>query len=414
MSKYVYPDAIITTAGHVDHGKTTLVHALSGVWVARYSEEIKRAMTVKLGYITIGLYECPSMEGEFRIISDGLLKDGKCPNGDEPILRRKVSILDVPGHEVLISTMISGVSYVDAALLVIDASMPVPQPQTEEHFMALGIVGVKKLIVVQNKLDLVTKEQALENYKQIKNFLRGTWAEGSPIIPVSSLHRVNIEAVSTLINELVKPREVAGGDFRMLVLRSFNVNRPGTPPDKLVGGVLGGTVIRGSAKVGDEIEIRPGLKLGNKYEPIITKIVSIAIGDERVEEARPGGLVGIGTELDPALTKADSLVGSVVGKPGTLPPVWSDLSLEFHRIERPRDEALREVSFKPKDVVMVHVGSAAVMGIVKGFHGNTLDVTLRKAVSADEGSKVVITKQINNRWRIIGYGILKGGNVVLE
>jgi translation initiation factor 2 subunit 3 len=200
----------------------------------------------------------------------------------------------------------------------------------------------------------------------------------------------------------------------MLVLRSFNVNRPGTPPDKLVGGVLGGTVIRGSAKVGDEIEIRPGLKLGNKYEPIITKIVSIAIGDERVEEARPGGLVGIGTELDPALTKADSLVGSVVGKPGTLPPVWSDLSLEFHRIERPRDEALREVSFKPKDVVMVHVGSAAVMGIVKGFHGNTLDITLRKAVSADEGSKVVITKQINNRWRIIGYGILKGGNVVLE
>jgi translation initiation factor 2 subunit 3 len=225
---------------------------------------------------------------------------------------------------------------------------------------------------------------------------------------------VNIEAVSTLVDRLAKPREVSSGDFRMLVLRSFNVNKPGTAPDKLVGGVLGGTVIRGMAKVGDEIEIRPGLKLGNKYVPITTKIVSIAIGNERVDEARPGGLVGIGTELDPALTKADSLVGSVIGKPGTLPPVWNDLSLEFHRIEKPGDEALKELSFKPKDVVMVHVGSAAVMGIVKGFHGGRLDVMLRKAVSAEEDSKVVITKQVNNRWRIVGYGILKDGNVVLD
>ncbi|MGC8607697.1 MAG: translation initiation factor IF-2 subunit gamma [Vulcanisaeta sp.] len=414
MSKYIYPDAIIATAGHVDHGKTTLVHALSGVWVARYSEEIKRAMTVKLGYITIGLYECPSMEGEFRIISDGLLKDGKCPNGDEPALKRKVSILDVPGHEVLISTMISGISYIDAALLVIDASMPVPQPQTEEHFTALTIMGLNKLIVVQNKLDLVNKEQALENYKQIKQFLGNTWAKNSPVIPISSLHKVNIEVISTLIDKLVPPREASGGDFRMFVLRSFNVNKPGTSPDKLVGGVLGGTVIKGSAKVNDEIEIRPGLKLGNKYEPIITRIVSIAIGNERIEEARPGGLVGIGTELDPALTKADSLVGSVVGKPGTLPPVWSELTLEFHRIEKPGDQALRDVTFKPRDIVMVHVGSAAVMGIVKGFHGGKLDITLRKAVSTEQNSKVVITKQVNNRWRIVGYGILKDGNAVLE
>lgn len=318
MSKYIYPNAIIATAGHVDHGKTTLVHALSGVWVARYSEEIKRAMTVKLGYITIGLYECSSMDGEFRMISDGLLKDGKCPpNGDEPVLKRKVSILDVPGHEVLISTMISGISYIDAALLVIDASMPVPpQPQTEEHFTALTIMGLNKLIVVQNKLDLVNKEQALENYRQIKQFLGNTWARNSPIIPVSSLHKVNIEAISSLIDRLVPPRETSGGDFRMLVLRSFNVNKPGTPPpDKLVGGVLGGTVIKGSAKVNDEIEIRPGLKLGNKYEPIITKIVSIAIGNEYIEEARPGGLVGIGTELDPALTKADSLVAVLLVNP---------------------------------------------------------------------------------------------------
>ncbi len=412
-SQYVYPDAIVTTAGHVDHGKTTLVQALSGVWVARYSEEIKRAMTIKLGYITIGLYECPSME-EFNIISDGLLKDGKCPTGEEPRLKRRISILDVPGHEVLISTMISGISYVDGAIMVIDASMPVPQPQTEEHFVALSIIGVKRMLVVQNKIDLVTKEQALENYRQIKDFLKGTWAEGSPIIPTSSLHKVNIDVVATLLDRLIPPKEYVGGDFRMIVLRSFNVNKPGTPPDRLVGGVLGGTVLKGSAKVGDEIEIRPGLKLKDKYEPLITKIVSIAIGNEFVEEARPGGLVGISTELDPALTKADALVGSVVGKPGTLPPVWSELVLEFHKIERLKDVSLRDVTFKPKDVIVVHIGSAAVMGVVKSVRGDMIEVVLRKAVCADPESKAVITKQIGTRWRIVGYGILKDGKVVLE
>jgi len=411
---YTYPDAIITTAGHVDHGKTTLVHALSGTWVARYSEEIKRAMTIKLGYTTISIYECPSIDDEFRFLSDGLLKNGKCPNGDEPVFKRRISILDVPGHEVLISTMISGIAFVDTAILVIDASMPVPQPQTEEHFIALTIMGLKRLLVVQNKIDLVPREKAIENYNQIRGFLRGTWAEDSPIVPVSSLHGINIDAVSTLLNKIVPPKSVdSSSPFRMLVLRSFNVNKPGTPPEKLVGGVLGGTVVRGSARVGDEIEIRPGLKLGDKYEPIFTRIISIAIGNDYVEEARPGGLLGLGTELDPALTKADSLVGNVVGKPGTLPPVWVELELEFHRIER-RNADPSSTQFKPKDVVMINVGSASVMGIVKEFRRDRLTVTLRRAVCSETNLKAVVTRQVGSRWRIVGYGVLKGGKSVLE
>ena len=413
--KTPYPDIIICTAGHVDHGKTTLVHALSGVWVARHSEELKRAMTIKLGYITLNIYECPSMDGEFRYVSDGLLDSGKCPTGDEPIFKRRISILDVPGHEVLISTMISGVSFVDAALMVIDASMPCPQPQTEEHFIALSIMGVKKMIVVQNKIDLVPKEKALENYKQIKNFLRGTWAEDSPIIPVSALHKVNIEAVVSLMYEYFPPRietEVSR-PARMHVLRSFNINRPGTTPDKLVGGILGGVVTQGEFKIGDEVEIRPGLKIRDKYIPITTEITSIAIGNEFVDTAKPGALVGIGTKLDPALTKADALVGSIVGKPGTLPPVWSEIEVEFHKIKTPTSREV-ETTFKPNDVVMINVGSSTTLGIVKSSKKDFLTLALRRAICADENSKIVITRQIGTRWRIIGYGILKGGKTVLE
>jgi len=413
--KTPYPDIIICTAGHVDHGKTTLVHALSGVWVARHSEELKRAMTIKLGYITLNIYECPSMDGEFRYISDGLLSNGKCPTGDEPIFKRRISILDVPGHEVLISTMISGVSFVDAAIMVIDASMPCPQPQTEEHFIALSIMGVKKMIVVQNKIDLVPKEKAIENYRQIKNFLKGTWAEDSPIIPVSALHKVNIEAVVSLMYEYFPPRietEVSR-PARMHVLRSFNINRPGTPPDKLAGGILGGVVTQGEFKIGDEIEIRPGLKIKDKYIPITTEITSIAIGNEFVDIAKPGALVGIGTKLDPALTKADALVGSIVGKPGTLPPVWSEIELEFHEIKALTSRGI-ETTFKPNDVVMINVGSSATLGIIKSSKKSILTLALRRAICADEDSKIVITRQIGTRWRIVGYGILKGGKTVLE
>ena len=410
--KFIYPDIILTTLGHVDHGKTTLVHALSGVWVAKHSEEIKRAMTIKLGYITIGIYECPG--SEYRFISDGLLQDGKCPDGSEPKLIRKISILDVPGHEVLISTMITGVSFVDGAIMIIDASMPCPQPQTEEHFLAATIMGIKKMIVIQNKIDLISKEKAVENYKQIKQFLKGTWAENSPIIPASALHKVNIDAVASLIHQYFPPKQEIeiSKPPRMYVLRSFNVNKPGTPPEKIQGGVIGGVLTQGEFKIGDEIEIRPGLKIGTKYIPIRTEIVSIAIGNEFIEYARPGALIGIGTKLDPALTKADALVGSVVGYPNELPPVWTELELEYNQISR--KDVSKEGMLKQGDLVTLNIGSSTILGVVKQVRKEYVTISLRKAVCTEEGFKAVITKQVGTRWRIVGYGIIKGGKTVLE
>ena len=410
--KFIYPDIILTTLGHVDHGKTTLVHALSGVWVAKHSEEIKRAMTIKLGYITIGIYECPG--SEYRFISDGLLQDGKCPDGSEPKLIRKISILDVPGHEVLISTMITGVSFVDGAIMIIDASMPCPQPQTEEHFLAATIMGIKKMIVIQNKIDLISKEKAVENYKQIKQFLKGTWAENSPIIPASALHKVNIDAVASLIHQYFPPKQEIeiSKPPRMYVLRSFNVNKPGTPPEKIQGGVIGGVLTQGELKIGDEIEIRPGLKIGTKYIPIRTEIVSIAIGNEFIEYARPGALIGIGTKLDPALTKADALVGSVVGYPNELPPVWTELELEYNQISR--KDVSKEGMLKQGDLVTLNIGSSTILGVVKQVRKEYVTISLRKAVCTEEGFKAVITKQVGTRWRIVGYGIIKGGKTVLE
>ncbi|WP_148682717.1 translation initiation factor IF-2 subunit gamma [Pyrobaculum ferrireducens] len=409
---FVYPDAIVSTAGHVDHGKTQTTYALSGVWVMRHSEEVKKAMTIKLGYTQVGIYDC----GEEYYYSDGILQEGKCPGGGEPKLIRRVSLLDVPGHEVLVATMVSGAAVVDGALLVVDASQPAPQPQTAEHFAVLDIIGVRHMVVAQNKIDLVTREKALENYEQIRNFLKGTWAEKAKVVPISALHRVNIDVLATYIAKSVPRREAElGKPARFSVLRSFNVNPPGTPPEKLRGGVLGGTLLQGVLRVGDEIELRPGLKVDKPkpgYQPIYTKVLSIEYSGYKVEEARPGGLVGIMTGLDPALTKADALAGAVVGKPGTLPPVWTAVEIDTKPIPRAVGEKVEPL--KQGEVVLVAVGPATVFGVVQSVKKDVVSVALKKAVCAEQGAKTVVIRQVKNRWIVTNYGVLKGGTAALE
>ena len=119
----------------------------------------------------------------------------------------------------------------------------------------------------------------------------------------------------------------------MNIARSFDINKPGTKPAKIQGGILGGTVSKGKIKIDDELEIRPGRATKKGLVPITTRVSSLHSGISR-ENITPGGLVAIGTNLDPAMTKSDSLIGNVVGKPGTLPPVWDKIKIEAHLLER--------------------------------------------------------------------------------
>ncbi len=397
------PEINIGVVGHVDHGKTTLVQALTGIWTARHSEELKRAMTIKLGYADGDIYECPDLPPPERFMTEP-----KCSN---PIYRRSVSYVDAPGHEVLMATMLSGAALMDGAILVIAANEPCPQPQTREHFAALEIIGVKNLVVVQNKVDVVTKEQALKNYEQIKKFLEGTWAENAPIIPVSALHKVNIDALVMAIEKyLPTPERDLSSDPVMFIVRSFEVNRPGTPPDKLVGGVVGGSLLKGTLKVGDEIEIKPGVRvIENKrevYKPLISEVVSIRFGNREFREAKPGGLVAIGTRLDPALTKADRLVGNVLGKAGTLPDPVNELTIEYKLMERVigTKELLKVRPLMRGERVMITAGSAITLGVVSKLGKDVMEVKLRRPVVVWRGMRVAISRQVLGRWRLVGWG----------
>jgi translation initiation factor 2 subunit 3 len=414
--KPLLPEVNIGVVGHVDHGKTTLVQALTGIWTARHSKEIERGMTIFLGYADGNLAFCNGFEPP-----EAYTTGTTCPDGSEAQILRRVSYVDAPGHEAYMTTMLSGAMIIDGAILVISATEPCPQPQTIEHLMALQILGVKHIIVVQNKIDAVSKERALKNYEEIKNFLKGTVAENAPIIPVSALHKTNIDVLVQAIYETIPvPERDLSKPPLMYVVRSFDINRPGTTYKNVQGGVLGGALLQGRLRLGEEITILPGIKVPKEtsrkvqeyeYVPLTTTIEEIRYGDVASEEARPGGLVAIRTGLDPSLTKADRLVGSIVTRPGEKLPVTMHLEISYHVFERVVGlKAQQEVKLqpiKPGEKIIVVVGPATRTATVKAVKKDVLEVELSEPVVAWKGTRVAIGRRVLARWRLAGWGLVE-------
>jgi translation initiation factor 2 subunit 3 len=402
------PQAVVNIGlvGHIDHGKTTLTEALSGVWTDTHSEEIKRGITIRLGYADASFYRCSECS-RYTV-------NEKCPYcGGQAEFLRRVSFVDAPGHEMLMATMISGAAIMDGAVLVVAANEPCPQPQTKEHVMALQIIGIKNLVVAQNKVELVSREKAVENYNQIKEFLSGTQFSEAPVIPISAIHKANIDKLIETIERVVPtPARDLTKPLKMHVARSFDVNRPGTVPEKLAGGVVGGSLLQGNLKVGDTVELRPGIGVTREgrtsWQHLTTKVASLQAMDSSLEETHPGGLIGVGTLLDPSLAKADTLVGSVLGKPGTLPPVTDSLEFEVKLMERVVGLP-KELEVKPLttgELLMVNVGAASRIGTITSARGDKAKVTLKTPVCAERGSRAAISRRVANRWRLIGFGTI--------
>jgi translation initiation factor 2 subunit 3 len=390
------PEVNIGMVGHVAHGKTTLTEALTGKLTLTHSEELKRGITIRLGYADATFYKCKN--GHY-ITSD------KCPICfTEAEILRTVSFIDAPGHETLMATVLTGASLMDGAILLIAANEKCPQPQTREHLAALEVVGIKNVIIVQNKIDLVSPEKAKENYKEIKNFVKGTSLENSPIIPVSSQQKVNIDfLIETIEKNIPTPVRDSKKEPKMLVVRSFDINKPGAAPKNLVGGIVGGALVSGKLKIGDEIEMSPGIYRGNKYVTLLTKVVGLQKAGMDMETAEPGGLLGVMTTLDPSLTKSDMLVGNVVGLVGKLPAPTYSLNFQIKIIQRA--VGLNEpVSVKVDDELMINVGTARSIGKVSMIKKDKIEMKLKIPVAVEKEERVAISKLIAGRWRLVGYG----------
>ncbi len=406
MTEQTQPEVNIGLVGHVDHGKTTLVQALSGDWTDQHSEEMKRGISIRLGYADATLRRCPDCaEPECYTVEE------TCPEHDvDTETLRTVSFVDAPGHETLMATMLSGASIMDGAVLVVSATEDVPQAQTEEHLMALDIIGIENIVIAQNKVDLVDDERARENYEQIREFVEGTVAEDAPIVPVSAQQEVNIDLmIQALETEIPTPERDESLPARMYTARSFDINRPGTTAADLLGGVIGGSLAQGTLEVDDEIELRPGREVeeggSSEYHSIETSVRSLQAGGQSQSEVGPGGLLGVGTGLDPSLTKGDALAGQVAGEPGTLPPTRNGFEMEVELLDRVVGEgAVEEIS--TGEPLMLTVGTATTVGAVTSARTGECEVNLKRPICAEEGAKIAINRRMGARWRLIGVGTL--------
>ena len=175
---------------------------------------------------------------------------------------------------------------------------------------------------------------------------------------------------------------------------------------------MGGSLLHGKLRIGEEIEVRPGIKASREgratWQHLGSRVVSLQAGGSPVEEAIPGGLIGVGTGLDPSLTKGDSLVGSVVGAPGNLPEVLEALELEVHLMERVVGLP-KELEVKPLttgETLMLNVGTAMTVGAITSARGDRASLALKLPVCAGRGARAALSRRVAGRWHLIGYGII--------
>eukprot|EP00954_Amorphochlora_amoebiformis_P005145 405136-Amorphochlora_amoeboformis.AAC.2 len=416
------------TIGHVAHGKSTVVRAISGLNTVRFKTELVRNITIKLGYANAKIYACEGKDcprpGGYYAFGSGKQDHGLTHQGFPLVLKRHVSFVDCPGHDILMATMLNGAAVMDAALLLVAGNEPCPQPQTSEHLAAVELMKLRNILILQNKIDLVKEKDAASQYEEIKDFVKGTVADGSPIIPISAQMKHNIDVV---LEYICKKIPVPVRDFtsppRLIVIRSFDVNKPGEEVDNLKGGVAGGSILRGVLKVGDEIEVRPGIitkdKAGKlKCIPIFSRVMGLYTEKNSLKFAVPGGLIGVGTKIDPTLTRADRLVGQVLGAVGTLPEIFTELEISYFLLRRllgvKSDERAKKKATKIKklskgEIVMLNIGSSSTGAHIHALKDDLAKVILTAPVCSQEGEKIAISRRVEKHWRLIGWGTIRRG-----
>ncbi|MFW5903077.1 MAG: translation initiation factor IF-2 subunit gamma [archaeon] len=388
----------IGLAGHVDHGKTSIVKGLSGKWTDTHSEELKRGITMKLGYADTTFYKCKDKEGNEKYT----VKPDECEG--EPEVVRKISFIDCPGHETLMTVTLSGANIMDGALLIIAANEECPQPQTKEHLAALDITDTKNIVIAQTKIDLVDKKQAEKHKKQIEELIKGTVAENAPIIPIAAHHNINYDKlIQAIEEEIPTPKRDPNKPGRLRIARSFDINKPGSPIKDMKGGIIGGSLTQGKLKVGDEIEIVPGIREDGETKKLETEITSLSTEKHEIKEANPGGLIGVQTKLDPSLTKGDNLIGSIVSKKGTSPQVKKEIEIKPTLLEE--NVGIEEIEpLKTNENLVITVGTDTVLGTVEKIFKDTVKIKLRKEIPIEKNARIAISRKIKARWRLIGYG----------
>ncbi|MCP5024008.1 MAG: selenocysteine-specific translation elongation factor [bacterium] len=351
---------VVGTAGHIDHGKSTLVQLLTGVDPDRLQEEKDRGMTIDLGFARFDL-----------------------PDG------RRIGIVDVPGHERLVRNMVAGATGIDMVMLVVAADDGVMM-QTQEHLAILQLLGVERGFVVLTKIDLVDDEMLELAQMDVEEAVEGTFLEGAPILPYSALTKSGFDELKQVLVELagqVQPRSTEG-IFRMPVQRVFSARGFGT--------IVTGIPVAGSLSVGDVVEVLPGGSKG--------KVRGIQAYHEKVDRAQAGHSTAINiSDVDHHAVSR----GMVVAKPG----FFGAISLVGARLRTLKSLPLPIRNRLP---IRLHTGTAEVLGevilldheVMGGKQEGLVQLRLSEPVVCAPGDRFIL--------RLASPLLTLGGGVILE
>lgn len=383
------PLVIIGTQGRVANGKSSLIRALTGTNPMKFTKEAEKNMTIKLGYTNARFYKCSNCPEPWCY----QVNQPECVQcGMKTELKLNVSFVDSPGHNDLQATALSGASNMDFCLLVVAADCE-QDPETDEHFKAIKILGLEdSTIVLHNKIDLVSKDVALERWEKLKQTYGVKF-----ILPICAqfgfglcyLTQFLVESIPNPINS--KLVEKINLPLKVSIVRSFDVNKPSTPVNKIVGAVVGGTIKTGCLRIGDKVKIVPGIVLANgQNHPIEAYIETLKTDTTPLEVAYPGGLIGIGLSIDPTLSKEDRLVGNfIIGLDDKTNKIFKTCTINYFKYNLETN-----LDIKKGDSFVCMLGSIKRMCKINWIDKTKSQINFTSSVvmAGEIGDSVVITK----------------------
>ena len=399
------PIGIIGTLGSVADGKSTAVEQLTGFKTQKHSSEKERNITIKTGYRNLRIVKS---EGSLKTVK--LIKK-KMEKFNEDDLVDHLSILDSPGHHSLIITMLSNIELVSGVIVVIAANDPInKKPQLIEHLYAAKLSNLP-IIICHNKLDLIDKKIAKERYQELVDYLNELEIRPKSIIPTSLSLGYGID---NLISEVIKHFKFEDKSSEKVIFktnRSFDINKSILFNNNNFD-LLGGCLISGKIRVGDKIIISPGYIDENKnHYRLKSKILSLRTDENILEEAYPGALIGIGTEIDPILCKDNGMQGQTITLEGDeLPKVYKQLKLEIDFTNKFGSD-----KWNPKqgEIVLLQIGTKSVRSKVSDIDGKNINFRLSLPWCCSKDTMIIITSNSETS-KILACGKLLSGVTVKD
>jgi len=414
------PTINIGMIGSVSNGKSSLTRNLTGIKTQKHSSEHERNITIKLGYANTKIYKCPDCsKPQCYQNHPSNVYNAVCKICDQDmVLEKHISFIDCPGHNLLMTTMLNGACVMDSAIIVESvANKEMPAPQTIEHLIATDIMNLKSAFVCMNKVDITSKANTTKSIEKFNDFIKDKKEHDLPIVPISANLGLNTDIVCEYICNLIEePRRDLESDTKMIIIRSFNINKQNTEISSLQGGVVGGTLVKGTLKIGDTIKILPGFltkntrkdsKIDWQYQPIISTIESINSEKNNLDMAIPGGLIGVKLSIDPSLSANDGLVGSIIVKPS------SNQYKVYERIFVILEKIFRNGELRKDDIIVINYNAYNVKGKIIKIIKNKIEIKLiDKPLCVEIKDYITISKSIGHDMQntvIIGRAKIKMG-----